>query len=403
MIQKRVIVIGGGYGGLRAVEHLSERFELHITLIDRNPYHYLQTEAYGYIAGRFDLQDIVIDLDNWCRGFGLNVAFKQADVTAIDMDNMKIHTADETMTYDQLIIATGARTNFFSFIKGLRENSFGVKNLQRAYNFRREFERLVYEQVEELRDPETGELHIVIGGAGLSGVEIAAEMADVIEKQHKTLGANAKKIKLTLIDAAETILPGMSHYIIAQTARRLEALGIRILTNAFIDRVENGEIHLKGGKVVPYRFMIFTGGIIANTPQSDRPYEMNRIGQIVPDAYLRLPPAMNVFAVGDCVELRDTLGRILPPTAQTAEKSAEYVADTIKNRLDGKPVAPFHARVDGVFVALGGRYAVGELFGIIRVRGYTAYVLKKIITKGYYLGLKLRINTGFKNRTVRDA
>lgn len=397
---EHVVIVGAGYGGLRAVEHLQGRNDVRITLVDKNPYHYLQTEAYGYIAGRFDIHDVTIDLDNWCRGFGNNVRFVQAEATGVDVDGKVLLSESETIPYDQLIIATGARTNFFSFIKGLRENSYGVKNLQRAFNFRWEFERLIYEKVEELRNPYQDELHIAIGGAGLSGVEIAAEMADVIEKHYKTLGANAAKIRITLIDAAETILPGMSSYVIKHTARRLEVLGIRIMTNAFIDKVENGGIHLKDGTVIPYRFMIFTGGIIANTPHSDRPYDTNRIGQILPDTYLRLAPAMNVYAIGDCVELRDTHGTLLPPTAQTAEKSAEYVADAIKKRLDGKPVAPFHAKIDGVFVALGGTYAVGELFGIIRVKGYTAYILKKVITKGYYLGLKLRINTGFKKRTA---
>ncbi|WP_345972147.1 NAD(P)/FAD-dependent oxidoreductase [Sulfurimonas diazotrophicus] len=399
MQQEHIVILGGGYGGLRAVEHLAGDPRFRITLIDRHPYHYLQTEAYGYIAGRFDIHDITIDLANWCRGFGRHVAFKQAEITGVDPEAKEVVLEHERIPYDSLIVATGARTNFFAFIKGLRENSYGVKNLQRAFAFRQTFEQLVYTKVEETRDPEPAELQIAIGGAGLSGVEIAAEMADVIEKHHKTLGTNAKKIRITLIDAADTILPGMSSYIVNRTAKRLESLGIRILTNAFIDRVEDGAIHLKDGTALSYRFMIFTGGIIANTLQSDVPLETNRLGQIVPDAYLRLSPHMNVYAVGDCVELKDAKGNLLPPTAQTAEKSAEYVAASIRKRLNGDPVSPFHAKVDGVFVALGGRYAVGELFGIIRVSGYTAYLLKKLITKGYYLGLKLRINTGFKKRT----
>lgn len=400
-MQTHIVIVGGGYGGLRAIEHLASRSDVRITLLDRNPYHYLQTEAYGYIAGRFDIHDIAIDLENWCRGFGPHIRFVQCQMTGIDMDAGTVLSTKGAITYDQLIIATGARTNFFAFIKGLRENSYGVKNLPRAFNFRREFERLIFEMVETLRDSDAPDLQIAIGGAGLSGVEIAAEMADVVQKHFKTLGTNAEKIKITLIDAADTILPGMSDYVVRQTTKRLESLGINILTRAFIDRVEHGEVHLKSGTIVPYRFMIFTGGIIANAPVSERPYETNRMGQIVPDAYLRLAPAMNVYAVGDCVELKDNLGNVLPPTAQTAEKSAEYVAKSILGQLDKKPVNPFHAKIDGVFVALGGRYAVGELFGFIRVKGIAAYLLKKLITKGYYLGLKLRINTGFKKRTDR--
>jgi NADH dehydrogenase len=397
-MRTHIVVIGGGYGGLRAIEHLAARGDIRITLLDRNPYHYLQTEAYGYIAGRFDIHDIAIDLGNWCQGFGKHITFTQCEVSRIDMDGRRVETSAGGIDYDALIIATGACTNFFDFIEGLRENSHGVKNLLRAFNFRREFERLIFEKVDSVRTS-GDDLQIAIGGAGLSGVEIAAEMADVIQKHYKTLGSNAETIKITLIDAAETILPGMSDYIVRHTTKRLESLGIRIMTGSFIDRVDNGKIHLKDGTVVPYRFMIFTGGITANAPLGEHPFATNKLGQIVPDPYLRVASTMNVYAVGDCVELRDTHGELLPPTAQTAEKSAEYVAKAILNRLDGKPVAPFHAKIDGVFVALGGKYAVGELFGFIRVKGKTAYVLKKLITKGYYLGLKLRINTGFKKRT----
>ena len=93
MESKRIVIIGGGYGGLRAVEHLAARSDLKITLIDRNPYHYLQTEAYGYVAGRFDIHDITMDLDNWCRGFGSNVTFRQAEVTGIDMEARSVRNA----------------------------------------------------------------------------------------------------------------------------------------------------------------------------------------------------------------------------------------------------------------------------------------------------------------------
>jgi NADH:ubiquinone reductase (H+-translocating) len=396
---KHVIILGGGYGGLRAVEHLAGEETLRITLVDQNPYHYLQTEAYGYIAGRFDIHDMTIDLANWCGGFSSRVDFVNEKALRYDTATGTVYTETQELRYDYLIIATGAHTNFFDFIGGLREHSYGVKNLQRAFAFRSMFERLIYDKVCELRGTVSDELHIAIGGAGLSGVEIAAEMAEVIHRHYRTLGTNARQIKIRLIDAASTILPGMNPYIIEQTQKRLESLGIEILTDAFIDHVEYDAIHLKDGTVLPYRFMIFTGGIKANTLETDVPCGLNRLSQLQPDAHLTVGGTANVFAVGDCVELKDARGNLLPPTAQTAEKSAEYVAQRIKNNIKGIESAPFHAKIDGVFVALGGHYAVGELFGFIRVKGYPAYLLKKVITKGYYLGLRLRINTGFKKRT----
>ena len=396
---KKVIVIGGGYGGLRAVEHLSGIEGLHITLIDKHPYHYLQTEAYGYIAGRFDLHGVAIDLKNWCLGFKKWVEFVHDEVRLVDLENKTVHLSETKLHYDYAIMAIGAETNFFSFIEGLRENSFGVKKLQNAFNFRTAFEGLLYSKVEDPLNETKGVLNIAIGGAGLSGVEIAAEMADVIKKHTQSIGTSTQEIKIHLIDASTTILPGMSDFIVSRTCERLEELGIEIMTDAFIEKVDASRIHFKDGRVLDFFFMIFTGGIKVPSFKLSQEVEKNNIGQFIVDKYMCIPDEPSIFAIGDCVEIRDAKGAILAPTAQTAERSAEYAAQCIKKKLEGKELRPFDASIDGVFVALGGKYAVGEMFKIIKVKGYTAYLLKKLITYTYYIGLKLRVNTGFKKRT----
>jgi NADH dehydrogenase len=395
---KKVLVIGGGYGGLRAIETLYKYEDISITLIDKNPYHYLQTEAYGYIAGRFDVHEVAIDLKNWCEGFKERVTFIHQEAASINFEEKSVHLNGEDLYYDYLIIATGAKTHFFSFIKGLRENSYGVKNLQRAHNFRVEFEDLIYKKLRHEEGYEEGELNIAIGGAGLSGVEVAAEMAYVLETYSKTIGDTAKEIQIYLIDASDTILPGMGKYSIEKTKKRLESLGVKILTGAFINSVDTSYIYFKNGEKLPYSFMVFTGGIKATELNDTINNEKNSINQLITSPELNIQDHKEVFAIGDCVEIKDSEGNILPPTAQIAEKSAEYVAKTIRHRIDGVASQPFDADVQGIFIALGGKYAVGEMFKYIKVKGYVAYLLKKAITHAYYLGLRLRINTGFKNR-----
>lgn len=397
----KVVVIGGGYGGLRAIEFLAKHENIDVTLIDKNPYHYLQTEAYGYIAGRFDIHDIAIDLDEWCRGFKKKVEFIYEKAIAVDYENKTVTTEKQHLSFDYLIIATGAQTNFFSFIEGLRENSYGVKNLMRAYNFRKEFENLIYKKLQNEEISSDNEINLAIGGAGLSGVEVAAEMAHVIETYSKTLGKRAKAIKIVLIDASNTILPGMSSYIIKNTEKRLEKLGVKILTSAFITNVDKTAIHFKNGEPLNYHFMIFTGGVKASNLNTRLGCEKNRIDQLIADPKLNIHNSKNIFAIGDCVEMRDIHGKLLPPTAQIAEKSAEYVAKSILTTMEGKTSNPFHADVSGIFVALGGKYAVGEMFGFLKIKGYPAYLLKKAITYAYFLGLHLRINAGYKNR-IKD-
>ncbi|MDO8455002.1 MAG: FAD-dependent oxidoreductase [Sulfurimonas sp.] len=399
-MSKSVVIIGGGYGGLRAVEFLAKHHDINVTLIDKNPYHYLQTEAYGYIAGRFDIHDIAIDLQKWCLGFKRKVLFVNEIAASIDFGKQEVITETKSLHYDYLVIASGAQTNFFSFIEGLKEHSHGVKNLQRAHDFRQEFEDIIYKQLQSEEHADKNEINLAIGGAGLSGVEVAAEMANVIQAYSKTIGDRARAIKIYLIDASETILPGMSSYIVKNTQKRLEKLGVKILTGAFISNVDSLYIYFKDGKKLHYHFMIFTGGIKAGNLNSAVESDKNRIGQFIANQELNINGTKNVFAIGDCVEIRDGEGNMLPPTAQIAEKSAEYVAECIRKRIDSKQIEPFDASVSGMFIALGGKYAVGEMFKFIKVKGYTAYLLKKAITHAYYLGLHLRINAGYKNRNI---
>jgi NADH dehydrogenase len=170
------------------------------------------------------------------------------------------------------------------------------------------------------------------------------------------------------------------------------------LTGAFINSVDASHIYFKSGEKLPYHFMIFTGGIKANELNGIMQTDKNSINQLIASEELNIQGHKEVFAIGDCVEIKDSEGNVLPPTAQIAEKSAEYVAKTIRQRIDGVQSEAFDADVQGIFIALGGKYAVGEVFKYIKVKGYIAYLLKKAITHAYYLGLRFRINTGFKNR-----
>ncbi|MEA2073963.1 MAG: FAD-dependent oxidoreductase [Campylobacterota bacterium] len=397
----RVVVLGGGYGGLRAIEGLQKNEDIEVTLVDQNPYHYMQTEAYSYIAGKSDIHDIAIDLKSWCEGFS-RVSFVQTKVLSINFESKIVLSENENIEYDYVIVATRARTNFFSFIKGLREHSYGVKFLNRAYNFRNEFEDLLYNKLNLKHTDENAPINIAIGGAGLSGVEVAAEMAYVVKEYGKTIGERSKDINIYLIDASDTILPGNSSYVIKNTQKRLKKLGVNILTNAFISEVDDSKISFKEGDDLEYCFMIFTGGIKAAPLNESIECKKNRLNQLIVSNTLNIGTYKNALAVGDCIEVKDENGNILPPTAQIAERSAEYAAQAIISRLKGEDLEPFNANVMGMFIALGGKYAVGEMFDFIKVSGYKAYLLKKAITYAYYLGLKLRINTGFKNRIKKN-
>lgn len=395
---KKILIIGAGYGGLRALEHLAKNPAFSITLIDKNPYHYMQTESYGYIAGRFDISDIAIDLASFVDGFSDNVTFIKDKALHIYKEKKTLKLENQTLHYDYAIIAVGAQTNFFSFIEGAKEHTHGVKNIQRAFEFRQAFEKRLYLKLEDKKLNRDGDLHIAVAGAGLSGVEIAAEMAHTLKRYHKILSKESIELKISLIDAAPTILPGMDNYIIEKTKKRLKNLGVKIFTEAFIQQIDSRKITYKDGTSLAFDFIIYTAGIKASLFVENIPCAKNRQEQIITDEFLRLPHYENVFVVGDCAQIKDASGTLLPPTAQIAEKSAEYVAKSIINCECKETCQPFDAKVDGVFVALGGEYAVGVLYKHIKVSGYLAYILKKALTRFYRFGLEIKVNVGYKKR-----
>ncbi len=390
-----IVILGAGYGGLRAVEKLIKNQNVHITLIDANPYHYMQTEVYGYIAGKYDICDITIDIKNWCTGFSKNINFVNEEAIDINIKDQEVVTVNQNIKYDELIIATGATTNFPTFIDGLEENTYGVKVLDRAYELKSKFEKIIYKKI---RHSGNTEFNVVIGGAGLSGVEIAAEMAYMSKKITKSSGKKYSDISITLIEAYDSILNGMDQYIIKHTVKRLNSLGIKVMTKSFISTVEKEKIILENGSEINYDFMIFTGGIKATGLNETLDVEKNNLNQFIVDKYLNINGYQNIYAIGDCAQILDIDGKFLPPTSQIAEQCAQNVAKNIISKMNNKNLEVYSGHIDGMFVALGGRYAVGNILDKFKVKGYLAYLVKKLITKMYHYGLIFRLNNGYKLR-----
>lgn len=146
--------------------------------------------------------------------------------------------------------------------------------------------------------------------------------------------------------------------------------------------------------------MIYTAGVKGNDFVDAFNVEKNRINQIIPDEHLRIPGRENVFIIGDCAQIKDVDGNLLPPTAQVAERCAEYVARCIIQLEKGKALPALKESVDGVFVSLGGQYGVGIMYDKFKLKGYPAYLFKKLITRFYRLGLEFKVNSAFKNRQV---
>ncbi len=381
---KKIIVVGGGYGGLRAVEKLSSSNAYEILLIDKNRFHYLQTETYKFLSGRLNVCDITFDLESFCESFK-NVKFINDE--AIDVDNKKslLICKNGLYRYDYLIISAGAKDSFPKSIKNLEKYSVSIKDLHSAFRFKQRFLQNLFDEVTSSK-----KLDIVIGGAGLSGVELAADFKSISKECGREVGQKTL-MNVTLIEASETILPGNDEYIIKETYDRLKKLGINILLNAPILEVTENQIILKD-KRVDYDSFIFTGGIEASDFVKNLNFPKNSKNQLIVNNRLQIDE--NIFAIGDCAQIINKEGNILPPTAQIAEQSAEYVAKVINEET----TKSFEGRIYGMFIALGKDYAVGHIANKIFLKGRLAYLVKMVITKIYLWGIKIKVNSGYLKR-----
>jgi len=368
---KKVIILGGGYGGIKALETLSkEKIKCEILLIDKNVYHYMQTESYDFVVSNSSLKDITIPLFPLVKGINNNNAIFIND-EAINIKNNTLICKKGSYEFDYLIIATGSITKVPKIFKNFLE----VKELKNATNLKQKFEDLVLKHLKK----EKNSSHIVVIGGGASGIEIAAEMQHFINE----LKLN-NEIKITVV--ADIFLAELDESSKKKVIETIENMGI-VIKQSFIDKVEENKIFLDD-EIIKFDFGIVATGIETNDFIKNLSFKKVN-GFLETDEYLRVKE--NVFAIGDCAILKDKKGNILPPTAQTAEQSGIIAAKNIINLIQNKPLKKADIKIYGLAIALGGKFAIAKV-AFFEIDGILAYLGKKAIEKYYKIPLKLKIS-----------
>jgi len=387
----KIIVIGGGYGGLRAVENLAKDKNNQITLLDKNAYHFMQTDVYELIANEKDFAKVSVDLFTYCSGFDGNVSFYKQEVDDIDFENKKIITVVQRFSYDYLIIAVGARTKFVKSINGLKEYAHGVKVLHRAMYFKQKFEMSLFKKVEK-SGVRCKPLSIVVAGAGLSGVEIAAQMASYAKEFYCENNFLCRKLNIVLVSSSKQILKGLDDFLVEKSHKRLLDLEIVIKSQSRVVSLTKESVSLSSGEIIPMDFMIFAGGIEPNGLIYKLLLPKNERGFLTINEYLQTDGKKEVFAIGDCATLYNK-GKFIAPTADVAEQMADICSENIM-RIDKEQEPKAHnIRSRGMLIALGRRYAVGKVSNIY-ISGFVAFIMKKIIEKVYFIKLDRRSKKG---------
>jgi len=389
-----VVILGGSYAGIAAMRRLSKNLKLKITLIDQHPYHYLQTEGYELISSNTSFDETIVSLPALCANYE-NVTFKHCKVLGIKPKRKVILLDNAEESYDTLVLALGSVTKRFECDENVYNYSFGAKSLRGALKLNQFFQDELYKRLES--DKKSKEhFNIIVGGAGLSGVEIAAGMQHFFNRYYRSNALSCATLHIHLIVSRDTVLNGMHKNIIKTSTKRLEKLRVILHTNNRISAIHKHTTILSDGTKINFDFMIFAGGTMIAPCLQDLDLKKTKKGQFIVDEYLHSFDDNDIYIVGDTAQLQTKNHLPLPPTAQTAVQSGECAANNILRTLRGKTLQKADIKMKGLAIALGGNYAIISMYGI-QINGYPAYVAKKLIERLYKWPLWWQALKGFRN------
>lgn len=389
MAYPKVLVIGGGFGGLNAVRCLS-RAKVDITLLDKKNHHLFQPLLYQVASAALSPADIATPLREVLR-LQKNASVMMANVDQIDKNKRQVHLANgETLDYDYLIVATGARHSYFGH-DDWEQFAPGLKTITDALSIR---EKILtsFEKAERLDSFTEAEkyLNFVIIGAGPTGVEMAGAIAEIA---HKTMFKNFRKInpqksKIFLIEGAPRILPPYPESLSKRAQKDLEKMGVRVISGKIVTEVTKDGVKI-GNETIEAKNIIWAAGNQASPLLKTLDVPLDRQGRVIVEKDLSIPSHPEVFVIGDAACFIGKGERPLPAIAPTAIQQGRYVAKIIKKSGDPLKRKPFKYFDKGSLATIGTNKAVGY-FGKIRFTGFLAWIIWGFIHVVYLAGYRNR-------------
>jgi NADH dehydrogenase len=379
----RIVVVGGGAGGLELVTRLGNRLgrrgRAHVTLIEKARTHFWKPHLHEIAAGSIDINNHAIDYlaqSHW-HGFryrlgqmvGLDRARREVHVAPVLDDQGTPITPPYTRDYDTLVIATGSHTNDFG-TPGVHEHAIALETPEEAERFHVRMVNACIRAHVQGTAAGPHQVTVAIVGAGATGVELAAELRKAL-RLLVTYGLDQidpeRDIQIHLIEAGPRILPALPERIANAAADLLKGLGIQLRCGTKVSAVRADGVELAGGVFVPAQLVVWAAGVKA--PQWMRELgglESNAINQLVVRPTLQTTRDDAVFAIGDCAAA-PWLGHKgnVPPRAQAAHQQASHLAAQLPRHLTGKSLKPYRYRDFGSLVSLGQHSTVGNLMGAL--------------------------------------
>lgn len=387
--KKRVVIVGGGLGGLElAFKLVGSDFQ--VVLVDKNNYHQFPPLIYQVASAGLEPSSISFPFRRLFQG-QKDFFFRMAEVKAVDAAGKKIATSVGDIHYDYLVLAAGARTNFFGN-KEIEAATLPMKSVSEAMRLRNTILRSL-EKAETEEDPVRRQalMNIVVVGGGASGVEIAGAVAEmkknILARDYPDL--DASQMHIYLVNAGKRLLAAMDPVSSARAERDLKALHVHIRQPQFATEYRDGILKTSAGLEIPARTVIWVSGICANTIEGLPVESIGHAGRILTDRFCRVKGVQDVFAIGDqsLIEGDEDYPLGHPQLAQVAMQQAKTVAENLKAAQKGLAEKPFKYRNLGVMATIGRNHAVAEIGGR-KFGGFAAWVLWLVVHLRSILGVK---------------
>jgi len=419
MTKKKIVVLGGGYGGIAATKKLYRHFKkdrnMEITLIDKNPYHTLMTELHEVAGSRVDPGSVQV---SFARIFGgTRVRIVTDTINSIDFEQNTLESRYRSYHYDYLVIGAGGEPEFFD-IPGVQENSFTLWSFDDAMRLRNQIESKFREAARE-QDPQKRRslLTFVVAGAGFTGIELAGEIIERKKTLCREYHIPQHEVRIVIVEALDTILPILPPKMQDKAEQFLKRKGAEIMTEAPVVGAEGGVVKLSGDRSIETDTFIWTCGIhgsefssripltkgqcakgqnsLASSEgihgmsgcrfEEDERYIVGERGRIQVNEEMQSIDYENVYLTGDLLWFTEN-EKVLPQIVETALQTAEIAADNIIADIEQKEKKKFRSNYHGFMISIGSTYAVAHVAGI-SLSGIFAMGMKHLVNLHYLFGL----------------
>jgi NADH dehydrogenase len=387
---KRVVIVGGGFGGLHAARALT-RADVQVTLVDGRNHHLFQPLLYQVAMAALSPGDIASPI-RWILRRQRNVEVLLAEARGVEPVGKRLLLADGELSYDFLILATGSAHAYFGHDEW-RRLAPGLKTLEDALEIRRRV-LMAFERAERETDPGRRRvlLTFVVIGGGPTGGEMAGALAEISRQSlaRDFRHFDPSSARVLLLEGGPSILTAFPEPLRQSALRDLRALGVDVRTGSTVTHVAEGRVEI-GPEVIETATVLWAAGVAASPLGATLGAPVDRAGRVRITPELTVPGVADVFAIGDMTTLDGPDGRPLPGVAQVAIQMGRHAARNIGRALENQPLRPFVYRDLGNMATIGRASAIAD-FGTFRMTGFLAWLA--------WLFVHIFALIGFRNRLV---